>query len=222
MAMDQAMEPVGEARSDHDILRGIAAEMGVEAVFTEGRSPEAWQRWLHDVSRQQAARAGVEMPGWEAFQQNGWFRCPERPTVMIEAFRAGPEAHPLATPSGRMRVPPFGQAEPRRASSRRPSRPRARRLPRRGAQLGDREALGGIERSPRSPIRIGHRKARRARRVGRGWRSVRIAGRRSRGAITAAFRSSSADPAPPVAGEAGMPLHSTQPEGFCLGAWPSR
>ena len=106
MAMDQAIEPVGEARSDHDILRGIAAEMGVEEAFTEGRSPEEWQRWLYDVSRQQAARAGVEMPGWEAFQQAGWFKipAPERPTVMMEAFRADPEAHPLATPSGRIEL----------------------------------------------------------------------------------------------------------------------
>ena len=106
MAMDPAIEPVGEARSDHDILRGIAAEMGVEAAFTEGRSPEEWQRWLYDVSRQQAARAGVEMPGWEAFQRDGWFEVPppERPTVMMEAFRGDPCAHPLATPSGRIEI----------------------------------------------------------------------------------------------------------------------
>ena len=106
MVMDQAVEPVGEARSDHDILRGIAAEMGVEGAFTEGRSPEEWQRWLYDVSRQQAARAGVEMPGWEAFQRDGWFKipAPKRPTVMMEAFRADPEAHPLPTPSGRIEL----------------------------------------------------------------------------------------------------------------------
>lgn len=106
MVMDQAIEPVGEARSDHDILRGIAAEMGVEEAFTEGRSPEEWQRWLYDVSRQQASRAGVAMPDWETFQRDGWFKVPEpeRPTVMMEAFRADPEAHPLATPSGRIEI----------------------------------------------------------------------------------------------------------------------
>ena len=45
VVMDQAIAPVGEARDDYEILRGIAAEMGVEEAFTEGRSPEEWQRW---------------------------------------------------------------------------------------------------------------------------------------------------------------------------------
>ena len=40
VVMDRAIDPIGQARSDHDILRGIASELGVEEVFTEGRSPE--------------------------------------------------------------------------------------------------------------------------------------------------------------------------------------
>ena len=106
VVMDQAINPVGDARSDHDILRGIAAEMGVEEAFTEGRSPAEWIRWLYDVSRQQAAREDVALPDWEQFQSDGWFRvpAPEKPMLMLEEFRADPQAHPLDTPSGKIEI----------------------------------------------------------------------------------------------------------------------
>ena len=106
VVMDQAIAPVGDARDDHEILRGIAAEMGVEEAFTEGRSPKDWQRWIYDISRQQAAQQGVEMPSWESFQRDGWIKVPlpESQNIMMEAFRADPEANPLATPSGRIEI----------------------------------------------------------------------------------------------------------------------
>lgn len=106
VVMNQAIEPVGMAKSDHDILRGIAAVMGAEEAFTEGRSPEEWQRWMYDISRQSAARERVEMPSWESFQSDGWFKvpAPDRPTIMMESFRADPEANPLSTPSGKIEI----------------------------------------------------------------------------------------------------------------------
>ena len=106
VVMDQAVEPVGQSRNDHEILRGIAAEMGVEETFTEGRSPEGWQRWIWDVSCQQAARAGVEFPDWETFQRQGWIKVPspEVPTIMMQAFRTDPISNPLDTPSGKIEL----------------------------------------------------------------------------------------------------------------------
>jgi len=106
VVMDQAIEPVGQARDDHEILRGIAAKMGVEKAFTEGRSPEEWQRWIWDISRQQAAEQGVELPDWEHFQRDGWIKipAPEKPTIMMQAFRDNPDASPLATPSGKIEI----------------------------------------------------------------------------------------------------------------------
>lgn len=106
VVMDRAIAPVGDARDDHEILRGIAREMGVEAAFTEDRTPEEWQRWMWDVSRQQAARVGVTLPEWDRLQQEGFVKvpAPDQPTLMLEAFRADPEAHPLATPSGKIEI----------------------------------------------------------------------------------------------------------------------
>ena len=106
VVMDQAIAPVGQARDDHEILRGIAAELGVENAFTEGRTPDQWLRWLWDTSRQQAADAGTSLPDWDTLQRDGWVKVPvpDAPTIMMEAFRADPEANPLATPSGRIEI----------------------------------------------------------------------------------------------------------------------
>ena len=106
VVMDQAVAPIGQARDDHEILRCIAAEMGVESAFTEDRSPEDWQRWIWDISRQQAARNDVTLPDWETFQTAGWIKVPtpDKPTIMLEAFRADPDANPLETPSGKIEI----------------------------------------------------------------------------------------------------------------------
>ena len=106
VAMDQVISPIGEARDDHEIFRGIAALMGCEDAFTEGRSPQEWQRWIYDRSRQQASRAGVELPSWDEFQQNGWVKvpAPDTQTIMMDTFRADPEANPLETPSGKIEI----------------------------------------------------------------------------------------------------------------------
>ncbi len=106
VAMDRAIDPVGQARDDHEIFRGLAASMGVEQGFTEGRDPESWQRWIWDISRQQAAREGVTLPDWETFQQEGWIKVPtpDAPTIMLQEFRADPSGYPLATPSGKIEI----------------------------------------------------------------------------------------------------------------------
>ena len=104
--MDKVIDPVGEARDDHEIFRGLAAQMGVEDTFTEGRTPEEWRRWLYDVSRQAAARGGVELPTWDELQRDGWFRVPdpEGHNIMLQGFRDDPENKPLKTPSGKIEV----------------------------------------------------------------------------------------------------------------------
>lgn len=106
VAMDQAIKPVGQARDDHDILCGIAAEMGVLEAFTEGRTPDEWLRWIWEVSRQRVSQHGVELPNWGSFQKDGWIKIPtpDKPTIMMQDFRRDPEANPLATPSGKIEI----------------------------------------------------------------------------------------------------------------------
>ncbi len=118
IAMAKAIEPIGEARDDYDILAGIARVMGCEDSFCEGRTAEEWVRHLWDQSRRRAADRGVELPDYDRLVAAEYHRIdtpPDEP-VLFADFRADPEAHPLPTPSGRIElfsetVASFGYAD---------------------------------------------------------------------------------------------------------------
>jgi biotin/methionine sulfoxide reductase len=105
-AMHQAIPPVGEARNDHDIFKGLARRLGFEDAFTEGRGEMDWLRHLYDRSRQDAARQGLELPPFEAFWEQGTIELPvpDRERVLLADFRADPDANPLITPSGKIEI----------------------------------------------------------------------------------------------------------------------
>lgn len=102
IAMEKVAEAPGLARDDYAIFRGLAAQMGVEDAFTEGRDVQDWLRWIYDVTRERTPG----LPTFEGLQEQGWHYVPppETPTVMLADFRADPLAHPLATPSGRIEI----------------------------------------------------------------------------------------------------------------------
>lgn len=106
IAMSKLTEPFGQARDDFEIFAGIGRKMGVDEAFTEGRSAEEWQRWIYDETRARARAVSIEMPDYEQFRQDGWFKVdpPAEPTIMLREFRADPSAHPLATPSGKIEI----------------------------------------------------------------------------------------------------------------------
>ena len=102
--MSRVFEPMGLALSDHDILRGIAGELGLEAGFTEGRSAEEWLRWLWAGAQERAAQHSVELPDFDMFRRVGRFDMPAsaQTRVFLDAFVADPERHPLPSESGRI------------------------------------------------------------------------------------------------------------------------
>jgi biotin/methionine sulfoxide reductase len=106
IAMKQAIEPVGEALSDHTIFTRLAERLGFAEQFTEGRDEMEWLRHIYDVARQQAARGEIEMPGFDAFWNDGHFEIavPANPVVPYTEFREDPTANPLKTPSGRIEI----------------------------------------------------------------------------------------------------------------------
>ncbi len=106
VAMKQAIEPVGEALSDHTIFTRLAERLGFAETFTEGRDEMEWLRHVYEVAQQQAARSEIEMPGFEAFWNVGHFEIPvpADPHVPYTEFRADPAANPLKTPSGRIEI----------------------------------------------------------------------------------------------------------------------
>jgi biotin/methionine sulfoxide reductase len=105
VAMRQAAEPVGEARSDHVILAGIAERLDFGAAFTDGLDEMGWIRQLYGLARQRAAALDIDLPDFETFWRQGEVRLPPAPgEVLLDRFRADPLANPLGTPSGRIEL----------------------------------------------------------------------------------------------------------------------
>ena len=105
--MQQAIPPVGEARSDYDIFAGIAQRMGVGESFTEGRSEDDWLRHLYGEFREQIGRReGIEIPEFDDFWSRGEVELPteDNDRIHLSEFRDDPVKHPLKTPSGKIEI----------------------------------------------------------------------------------------------------------------------
>jgi biotin/methionine sulfoxide reductase len=117
-AMRRIISPVGQARSDHAILAGIAAALGIAGTFTENRDEMDWVRHLYVQARGAVAARGMALPSFEEFWETGHIRLPppNRVPGFLEAFRADPQAARLVTDSGRIelfseRIAGFGIAD---------------------------------------------------------------------------------------------------------------
>ncbi|MEQ9445392.1 MAG: molybdopterin-dependent oxidoreductase [Rhodospirillaceae bacterium] len=108
MAMHKAAEPFGQARSDHDIFKGLAERLGVGAAFTENRSEMDWVKWLYETTCQRAAEQGINTPDFDTFwdaKNGGMLEWPSRDErTLFENFRADPATHKLNTPSGKLEL----------------------------------------------------------------------------------------------------------------------
>ncbi|MEL6998045.1 MAG: molybdopterin-dependent oxidoreductase [Pseudomonadota bacterium] len=106
VAMRQAVDPVGDARSDYEIFSGIAARLGVEEAYTEGRTAEDWIGHLWDQTRQRAGEAGFALPTLDELRAQETHTLPPNPRepILIEAFVQDPDGHPLTTRSGKIEI----------------------------------------------------------------------------------------------------------------------
>jgi biotin/methionine sulfoxide reductase len=106
LAMQQAIAPVGLARSDFAIFADLAQRLGCAAAYAEGRDEMAWLRHLHDRWRARARTNQAAIPDFDGFWQESYFEIPRRADeyVLLADFRADPDQHRLATPSGRIEL----------------------------------------------------------------------------------------------------------------------
>jgi biotin/methionine sulfoxide reductase len=106
IAMHRAVEPVGSARDDYDVLAALAGRLAVGADFTEGRTARQWLEHLYGRWRDELAATGHEVPEFAEFWAAGETALPPGPArfTIFEQFRADPEGAPLATPSGRIEI----------------------------------------------------------------------------------------------------------------------
>jgi anaerobic dimethyl sulfoxide reductase subunit A len=91
----QILPPAGEARSDYEILAGLAEYLGFNEDFTGGRSPAAWIQKFLDES---------EVPDQEEFRRTGMYFAPEQERVGLADFASDPLSYPLDTPSGKVEI----------------------------------------------------------------------------------------------------------------------
>jgi anaerobic dimethyl sulfoxide reductase subunit A len=84
-------DPPGQARDDYDIFAELAAVMGCEAAFTEGKDKAAWLRQFVAES---------DIPDAAAFRRTGIHMGADQERVGLSAFAADPAGQPLSTPSG--------------------------------------------------------------------------------------------------------------------------
>lgn len=104
-AMHQAIAPRHQARNDVDIFNELAERLGYGQAFSHQRDERAWLEHLY----QECGAKQPENTPWPAFDEfwrQGYLTIPEdeKPYVMLEAFRHGPEQHPLKTPSGKIEL----------------------------------------------------------------------------------------------------------------------
>ena len=106
IAMRQHLPPFAEARDDYTIFSELAAKLGFDSAFTEGRSVRDWLAKIYDDSRPRAAEEGITLPDFATFWALGKleYARPNEPQVLLKAFRDNPDAAPLTTPSGKIEL----------------------------------------------------------------------------------------------------------------------
>jgi len=106
MAIRQAVPPVGQSRTDYEIFADLAARLGFKDQFTENRDTMEWVEFIYAGIQQQAAKTNLTLPDFKTFWAEGSVSLPqpERPEPLFASFRAEPDKHPLATPTGKVEL----------------------------------------------------------------------------------------------------------------------
>lgn len=112
-AMHAAVPRHAQARDDYDTYAALAGRLGVAEEFTRGRTSAQWLRALYDDWRADLAHRRIlpphvetpDVPDFDGMWASGGLALPTTgPIVAFVDFRADPDAHPLATPSGRIEL----------------------------------------------------------------------------------------------------------------------
>lgn len=100
----KCIEPVGESKSDYEIVCLIAERLGLLDKVTEGKTQEEWLKFGFDYS---GAKDFISYNKWK---ETGYYISPVLPEsrgdvkrrAIMQDFYEDPEGHPLKTPSGKI------------------------------------------------------------------------------------------------------------------------
>jgi trimethylamine-N-oxide reductase (cytochrome c) len=97
----RCIEPLGESKSDYEVVCMIAERLGLLEEYTDGKSVEDWIKLGFEHS-------GVaELISFEEWKENGYYVIPTDPEwdkdkPGYREFYEDPEKHPLQTPTGKL------------------------------------------------------------------------------------------------------------------------
>ena len=102
LAGSEPYAPKFERKSAYDAAALIAAALGKEEAFTEGKTQEDWLRECYETSREK----DPELPTYEEAMEMGVYtrKNPAGAVIAMAEFRADPVANPLDPPSGKIEI----------------------------------------------------------------------------------------------------------------------
>lgn len=108
VAMQQAIEPQYESKSDYWIFSQLAKHLGCEQQFTEGLDEMGWIKKTYEQSRVAGEKMGVPLPPFDEFWKKGYVLYDVKPAdrnfVAFADFRSDPDTYDLATESGKIQI----------------------------------------------------------------------------------------------------------------------
>lgn len=102
MLSEKLIEPPFESRSDYDWLREVAAKLGVEKEFSQGRTEKEWIAHIWGNTRQ--AMPDEKLPTFEQLQVTRRHLFKSEPYIAFEANIRDHKNHPFLTPSGKIEI----------------------------------------------------------------------------------------------------------------------
>ncbi|WP_069632155.1 molybdopterin-dependent oxidoreductase [Campylobacter pinnipediorum] len=109
-AIKQAIEPMGESRSDFQICKDICKRWGMEETFTEGKTELEWIKEIFKDAMEQAKSLGYEeLPTFDEFWKKGYVKFDKKDEdkkyyTRFSKFRENPNKNRLGTQSGKIEI----------------------------------------------------------------------------------------------------------------------
>ncbi len=101
MLEDKCIEPLGESKTDYEVVCMIAERLGLLKEYTKGRSVQEWIRFGYDHSEV------APLISYDELKEKGYYVVPVDPEWKknkpgLLGFYEDPEKNPLSTPTGKL------------------------------------------------------------------------------------------------------------------------
>ena len=98
----KVVEPEFERRTDYDWIRDVARKLGVEEIFSEGRSEKEWIQFCLNSARENDP--DKDYPTWEEFEKTGIHYFEPKTVIAFQKQIEDFENNPFTTPSGKIEL----------------------------------------------------------------------------------------------------------------------